>query len=68
MLKLLTHYYKKGHTMISEQPIMGYVTSTKLDDQEVVLYGVFDTLDEAMKFGSSLINCVAYPIYAPSLH
>jgi hypothetical protein len=54
--------------MMSEQPIMGYVTSTTLDDGEVVLYGVFETLDKAHKFGSKLINHVAYAIYPPSLH
>ena len=68
MLKLLTHYYKKGHTMMSEQPITGYVTSTTLDDGEIVLYGVFETLDKAHEFGSKLINHVAYAIYPPSLH
>ena len=54
--------------MIQEQPITGYVTSTTLDDGEIVLYGVFDTLDRAHEFGSKLINHVAYAIYAPSLH
>ena len=51
-----------------EQPIEGYVTSTTLDDGEIVIYGVFDTVDKASEFGSKLINYVAYPIYAPSLH
>lgn len=68
MLKLLTHYYGKGYTMIQEQPITGYVTSTTLDDQEVVLYGVFETQDKAHAFGSKLINHVVYAIYPPSLH
>jgi len=68
VIKLLTNYYGKGYTMIQEQPITGYVTSTTLDDGEIVLYGVFDTLDRAHEFGSKLINHVAYAIYAPSLH
>lgn len=58
---------RKGNTM-SEQPPEGYVTSTTLDDGEVVIYGVFETVDKALEFGSKLINCVAYPIYPPSLH
>jgi len=53
---------------MSEQFHIGYVTSTTLDDGEVVLYGVFETLDKAHEFGSKLINHVAYAIYAPSLH
>ena len=58
---------QKGNTM-TEQPPVGYVTSTTLDDGEVVIYGVFETVDKALEFGSKLINCVAYPIYPPSLH
>jgi hypothetical protein len=53
---------------MSEQSPVGYVTSTTLDDGEVVIYGVFETADKALEFGSKLINCVAYPIYPPSLH
>jgi hypothetical protein len=53
---------------MTEQLPEGYVTSTKLDDGEVIIYGVFETVDDALKFGSKLINCVAYPIYPPSLH
>ena len=58
---------QKGSTM-SEQVPEGYVTSTTLDDGEVVIYGVFETVDKALEFGSKLINCIAYPIYPPSLH
>jgi hypothetical protein len=54
--------------MSDEQIPEGYVTSTVLDDGEFVIYGVFDTLDKAVKFGSSLINFVPHPIYPPSLH
>jgi hypothetical protein len=54
--------------MTEEQPIMGYVTYTTLDDGEVVLYGVFDTQDKAHGFGSKLINHVVYTIYPPTLH
>ena len=58
---------QRGNTM-NEQPPEGYVTSTTLDDGEIVIYGVFETMDKALEFGSKLINCVAYPIYPPSLH
>jgi hypothetical protein len=54
--------------MSGEQSPVGYVTSTTLDDGEVVIYGIFETADKALEFGSKLINCVAYPIYPPSLH
>jgi hypothetical protein len=53
---------------MTEQIPEGYVTSTVLDDGEIVVYGVFDTLDKAVKFGASLINFVPHPIYPPSLH
>ena len=53
---------------MTEQVPEGYVTSTTLDDGEIVIYGVFETIDKALEFGSKLINCVAYPIYPPSLH
>jgi hypothetical protein len=54
--------------MSDEQIPEGYVTSTTLDDGEIVIYGVFETMHKALEFGSKLINCVAYPIYPPSLH
>ena len=58
---------QRGSTMTEQIP-EGYVTSTVLDDGEIVFYGVFDTLDKAVKFGSNLINFVPHPIYPPSLH
>jgi hypothetical protein len=59
---------QKGNKMSGEQSPVGYVTSTTLDDGEIVIYGVFETVDKAIEFGSKLINFVAYPIYQPSLH
>ena len=59
---------QRGSTMSDEQIPEGYVTSTTLDDGEIVIYGVFETMHKALEFGSKLINCVAYPIYPPSLH
>jgi hypothetical protein len=53
---------------MNEQSPKGYVTSTTLDDGEVVIYGVFETKDKALEFGSKLINCLVYPIYPPTLH
>ena len=58
---------REGNTM-SEQSPVGYVTSTTLDDGEVIIYGVFETMHKALDFGSKLINCLVYPIYPPSLH
>ena len=58
---------QRGTTMNEQLPI-GYVTVTETDTDGNVIYGVFDTVDEALEFGSKLINCVAYPIYPPTLH
>lgn len=59
----------EAHEYDSEQPPMGYIITTTLENGSVVInYGVFDTMDEAMKFGSKLINAVGRPIYAPVLH
>lgn len=53
---------------MNEQPHAGYVTSTTLDDGEIVIYGVFETESEALDFGSKLINCTVHAIYLPTLH
>lgn len=53
---------------LSEQPIMGYITQTRLPNGDDVIYGVFDTKDDAITFGSKLISAIIRPIYAPSLH
>jgi hypothetical protein len=53
---------------MNEYPPLGYVTVTKTDTDGKVIYGVFNTADEALEYGSHLINCVVYTIYQPTLH
>jgi hypothetical protein len=53
---------------MSEQLPIGYVTITETDTDGKVIYGIFSTENEALEFGSKLINFEAYPIYAPALH
>ena len=52
----------------SEQPPIGYVTHTNLGGDDDVIYGVFNTIDEAIAFGDKLITAIIKPIYRPSLH
>jgi hypothetical protein len=52
----------------SEQSPLGYVTHTRLADGDDVIYGVFDTIDEAIAFGDKLISAIIKPIYNPVLH
>jgi hypothetical protein len=54
--------------MIEEQPIAGYITKTTLDTGEEVIYGLFETREQAHAFGLKLVNHIVYPIYPPSLH
>jgi len=32
------------------------------------IYGIFDTMDKAMEYGSKLTNAVGVPVYRPTLH
>ena len=52
----------------SEQLPLGYITHTRLPDGDEVIYGVFDTIDEAVAFGDKLIAAIVKPIYSPALH
>jgi hypothetical protein len=56
------------HQFNSEQLPTGYIINCKLDNDEVIVYGVFNTIDEAIKFGMRLINATVKPIYPPTLH
>lgn len=56
------------HSRSSEQPLLGYVTHTRLADGDDVIYGVFNTIDEAVAFGDKLIAAIVKPIYQPALH
>ena len=60
---LIQEYERK-----SEQAPLGYVTHTKLANGDDVIYGVFDTIDEAVDFGDKLISAIIKPIYNPVLH
>ena len=53
---------------MSEQLPIGYVTITDTDTEGKIIYGIFNTVEEALEFGSKLINFQAFPIYAPTLH
>lgn len=55
------------HAYTNESNPIGYVTLTKSDKD--IIYGVFSTIDEAIEFGSKLIEgTTVIPIYEPSLH
>jgi len=54
--------------MSNEFPPDGWITLTRLDDGEQVVYGLFDTKERAEYFGSKLINAVIHPMYPPTLH
>lgn len=53
---------------LSEVPPLGYITQTKLPNGDDVVYGVFDSKDEAIAFGSKLIYAIIKPIYPAVLH
>ena len=55
------------HVRMEDRPT-GFITLTKLDDGETIIYGVFPTLELAVQFGHNLINAYVRPIYAPTLH
>lgn len=56
------------HEFITEQIPNGYIITCKLDKGETIVYGVFDTIDNAIKFGVKLINATVKPIYPPTIH
>jgi hypothetical protein len=47
---------------------LGWVTITNASDGTTAVYGVFDTLEEAISHGDKLINANVVPIYKPTLH
>ena len=54
--------------MTEFQQSKGYVIVTTLDSGHDFVYGVFDTEDEARKFGDNLTNYVVHAIHTPVLH
>jgi hypothetical protein len=55
------------HVRMEDKP-SGWITITKLDDGETIIYGVFPSIELAIQFGHNLINAHVKPIYAPTLH
>ena len=48
--------------------LLGYITITNASDRTTAVYGIFDTLEEAISHGDKLINANVVPIYKPTLH
>ena len=49
-----------------EQPAIGYVVMPL--PQMGVIYGTFDTQEQAVSYAQQLDNAEVYPIYAPTIH
>ena len=56
------------HTPSDSMMLLGYVTITLIAEGDTAVYGVFDTLEEAISHGDKLINANVVPIYKPTLH
>jgi hypothetical protein len=56
------------HEFNSEQLPNGYVITCELDSGQTIIYGAFDSIDDAIKFGTKLINATVKPLYPPVLH
>jgi hypothetical protein len=56
------------HTASDSMMLLGYVTITNAPKGDTAVYGVFDTLEEAISHGDKLINANVVPIYKPTLH
>jgi hypothetical protein len=48
------------------QSVSGWITSTQTDTDGQVFYGFFSTREEAIEWGSKLINAVVEPVYHPA--
>jgi hypothetical protein len=55
------------HVRMEDKPA-GWITVTKLEDGETIIYGVFPSIELAIQFGNNLINAHVKPIYRPTLH
>jgi hypothetical protein len=56
------------HYASDSMMLLGYVTITNASDGTTAVYGIFDTLEEAISHGDKLINANVVPIYKPTLH
>lgn len=57
----------QGYEYTNEQPPIGFVTLTMIDSDRI-LYGIFASVQEAIAFGSNLVNATVVPVYQPSQH
>ena len=48
------------------QFVAGWITSTQTDTDGQIFYGFFSTREEAIEWGSKLINAVVEPVYHPA--
>ena len=48
------------------QSVAGWITSTQTDTDGQIFYGFFSTREEAIEWGSKLINAVVEPVYHPA--
>lgn len=62
----LTERYVNLRRPIQGQWIAGWVTSTQTVEDGQVMYGPFETQEEALSWANNLINATIEPIYVPS--
>jgi hypothetical protein len=48
--------------------VEGYMTVTTLPDGELTYCGLFDTIEEAQKWGANMINAKVVPLYQPTFN
>jgi hypothetical protein len=53
-------------TPLFGQWVAGWITSTQTDTDGQIFYGFFSTREEAIEWGSKLINAVVEPVYHPA--
>lgn len=53
-------------TPLFGQWVAGWITSTQTDTDGQIFYGPFTTKEEAVEWGSKLVNAVVEPIYHPA--
>jgi hypothetical protein len=47
---------------------LGWITITNAPNGDTAVYGIFQTMEEAVSHGDNLINANVVPIYMPSMH
>ena len=56
------------HRASDSMMMLGWITITNVPNGETAVYGVFDTVEEAISHGDKLINANVVPIYKPTMH